>query len=238
MNAIVDRRGFLGSAAAVGIGSVGLASMGGLVAANPLLARTPDVTTTLTSDPVHAEIVRQFVEGVDSMQGTPSAEAARRLSSMLTLLAEWGKTNRVDDLLRTQLQTALRQHGRDVLLANPFDLRDELTLRGWRLPPGSGPLAGKQEFGDALDDMLAHGITQHWIDYATAFGDLKPGERMTGRLTHIGLQQNCYGQNYMLMMLESQAFIACTLGIAIPEFCVVASGLILSWRWYMWYSGC
>jgi len=229
MKAELGRRVFLGSAVTLGIGSIGVINAAGALRAEP------------DGDVVYNEIVGQFMDAIGRMQGRPDAEAARRVGSSLRLLAAWGQAHRIDDAIRRGIDERVRQHGRQALLARPFDLRTELVMRGWRLPPGFAPLATPADFGDSLDDLRVHGITQHWSDYAAAFE--QAAERLhgaPGRLTRVqGAPNECTGANFMLMMLESQVFLACTLGLAVgPEFCAVATALVLGWKWRMWAQGC
>lgn len=195
-----NRRVFLGSAAALGVGSLGTVMSSGTIA----LAQGGG-----DGDPVHLEIVDQLLGAVQKLQDTPTGEAARKLASSLRLLAVWGKTNKVDDTIRKNLRAVVRKKGRSALLARPFDIDAELKLRGWKVPPGIAVLATPTEYSDALDDMLQHGITAHWADYSKAFdGAATRIDRKTGRLARVGSQHNgdnreCVGMGFMHMMLLS-----------------------------------
>lgn len=223
---------FLGSAAAVGIGSLEAAIDGGTI----VLAQGP-------GDPVYGEVVDQLLGAVRKLQDAPTGEASRKIASSLRLLAVWGRANKVDDTIRKSLRAAVRKKGRSALLAQPFDIDAELKLRGWRVPPGTAVLTTPVDLSDSLDDMLQHGITGHWADYAKAFESAAAGiDKKIGRPALIANQGDpsaCYGMHYMQLMLATQVFLACSLGLAMgPEFCVIASGLLLSWQWYTWYQGC
>jgi hypothetical protein len=239
MNAAVGRRAFVGSAmtlgagigaAAIGVGSIGVAGAGGAVNSEPGF------------DGVYNEIVGQFMRAVGRMQSSPGGEAARQVGSSLRLLAEWGKAHGLDETIRRGVDDAVRRRGREAILAQQFDLGAEIVMRGWKLPPGFEPTATAADFADSLDDLRRHGITQHWFDYADAFEQAAQRlDKESKLLTRVGYAQpnDCYGAVFMLLMLESQLFLACSVGLAVgPELCAIATALALAWKWRMWWLGC
>jgi hypothetical protein len=238
MKADIGRRAFLGSAVAVGVGSIGALGAGAVTPARS------------GGDALLDEITAQLTGAAARMQTRPG-EAARQMAAAMRLLAEWGTVNHVDDRLKREVEARLRRQGREAILAQPFDFRAELTLRGWTLPPGFKPLATAADHGDSLDDLRAHGLTQHWRDYAAAFEraatSLERSPRLAPSLTRASFQDeeeappptNCQGAQFMMTMLESQLFLACTFGMLIgPEFCVIFGAIALGWKWRMWWMGC
>jgi hypothetical protein len=234
MKAEVGRRAFLGSAVTLGIGSIGAVAAVGATGTKSVVRAGSEY------DAVYNEIIGQFMRGAGRMQTNPG-EAARQIGSSLRLLAEWGKAHGIDDAIRRGLEDGIRRHGREAMLAKPFDLKAEMVMRGWKLPPGFAPTAMVTDFGDSLDDLRRHGLTQHWFDYAEAFELAAPSlDRSSTHLTRVATQiGDCSGAQFMMMMLESQVFMACTFGLAIgPEVCAIATALALAWKWRMWWQGC
>ena len=229
MKAEVNRRVFIGSAVAAGVGSIGVVSAGSLVRASP------DV------DGVYGEIVDQLTRAVARMQERPDGGAARQVGSALRLLAAWGRANGIDGMITRSLGDSVRRQGRAAIVARPFDLGAELRMRGWQLPPRFDVTATAVDIGDSLDDLLANGITRHWADYAEAFeasaADL---DRSSSVLTRAAqTPYNCSGAEFMLLMLQTQVALACSIGMAVgPEFCAIATAVALGWSWRMWWLGC
>ncbi len=228
MKAEVDRRVFLGSAVAAGVGSIGVLHAGSLV-------------PTTNVDGVYNEIVGQLTRAIARLQERPDGGAARQVGSALRLLAAWGRANRIDERINRSVNDHVRRHGRAAIISRPFDLGAELTLRGWTLPPGFAAVATATDIGDTLDDLRVNGITRHWTDFAEAFESSAPDlDRASTLLTRTGqTPYNCSGGEFMQLMLETQVALACSLGLAIgPEFCAIATALALGWKWRMWWLGC
>jgi hypothetical protein len=225
----VDLRVFLGSAGAVGVGSIGAVSAGGLLPASA------DV------DGVYNEIVSQLTRAIARMQERPDGGAARQVGSALRLLAAWGRANGIDDMIKRSLNDSVRRQGRAAIIATPFDIGAELKMRGWLLPPRFEATATSVDIGDSLDDLRANGVTHHWTDYADAFessaADL---DRSSAVLTRAAqAPYNCSGAEFRLLMLQTQVALACSLGLAIgPEYCAIATALVIGWSWRMWWVGC
>jgi hypothetical protein len=229
-DAILDRRRFLGgSVAAVGVGSLGLVvGSGTLALAEP---KAPDALL--------AEIVDQLTNAAARMQAGPSGEAGRQVAASLRLLATWGRAHGLDESMKRQFRSGRRRLGE--ALITPPDLDAELTLRGWRLPPGVSDPASPAQLAGVLDGLERHGITRVWNDHAAAFeAAAQQLDRRARGVSLVSLSQvdECRGANLLAMELESQVFFACVFSAWFPEFCVIASAALLAWRWHMWANGC
>lgn len=229
-DAMLDRRGFLGgSMAAVGVGSLGLVvGSGTLALAEP---KAPDA--------ILGEIVDQLTAAAARMQGAPSGEAGRQVAASLRLLATWGRAHGVDDATKRQLRAGRRRLGE--ALATPPDVDAEVTVRGWKLPPGGSEQASSEQIGAVLGDMERYGITRYWTEQADAFeAAARRLDRRAGAVSLVAAQENteCRGADFMMVTLESQMIFACTIGAWLPELCIIASGVYLAWRWHMYYNGC
>lgn len=215
--------------AAVGVGSLGLVVGSGTLA----------LAESKAPDALLGEIVDQLTTAAARMQATPSGEAARQIASGLRLLATWGRAHGLDDGMRRELRAGRRRTAQ--ALADPPDLDAELKLRGWRLPPGPREVAPPQGVARVFNDMERDGITSYWTEHAAAFEAAAQAlDRRAGGVSLVALRQvdECRGAEYMLLTLESQMIFACTFGAWFPEFCVIASGVYLAWRWHMWANGC
>ncbi len=229
-DAVLDRRGFLtGSAAAVGVGSFGLVVGGGAIA----LAQPG------TGDPILGAITDQLLAATARMQAAPAGEAGRQIAASLRLLATWGRAHGLDDRLRRALRAARRR--RTEPQAVDPDIDAELTVRGWVLPPGVTGVVTRGDLSDTVDELLRGGITDHWVDFADAFDDA--ARHLDGRakgVSRVSLQtpQECQGAAFMQQMLDTQAFVACTFTLWLPDLCVIMGAMALAWRWYMWSLNC
>jgi hypothetical protein len=225
------RRAFLGTAAGIGLGSLGTVMIGS-AQAEAQAARGADV--------VHDEIVDQYLAAVRRLQAAPSGEAARQMASGMRLLAAWGKNARIDETARARLDGAIRRNGRDRLLSKPFDIEAEVTLRGWKLPPGARAVASAADRADSLNQLRRAGVTSRWQELATQLdaAGLELDRKSSGPIVLVRQTTDCYGMRTFQLMLETQAFFYCTVLIAVPELCVITTASYVGWSWYVWWNGC
>lgn len=214
--------------AAVGAGSLGLVVGGGTLA----------LADSKGPDAILGEITEQLRAAAARMQMAPSGEAGRQVAASLRLLATWGRAHGVDDRLRRDLRAARRRRGEP---STGTDVDAELSIRGWVLPPGVAGTVTPGDVSDTVDALSRGGITVHWADFAKAFDEAaRHLDRRTQGTSRVALQTpaECQGAAFMQQMLDTQAFVACTFTLWLPDLCVIMSAMAIAWRWYMWSLNC
>src|SRR5688572_5488569 len=222
-----NRRMFLGSAAAAGVGT----AVGGVFFQGfDTHAQAHD-----TADPLMAELRNQIVSTVVAIRkGRGHAgEHARRIAAQIRLANAHGIGAAID----AQLRALLREEGRDALLAreiNPAMLASELRAVGVeRLPALSATYADRAR---VLDAMVRNGMTATLATLAAGFEQVAPALDRRGVVT-VALQddETCWQWLLTLSGVESLLVDWCALGI---DMCWLIVALFVAYASFMCSLGC
>ena len=224
-----NRRTFLGSAAAAGVG----AAVGGSLF---LPTSLPHAQAHAVIDPVMAELQMQLADTVIAIRkGRGKAgEHARRIAGHVRLLNAHGVAAAAD----AQLRRLLRQEGRDALLAREIDpkmLAAEMKAIGIeRLPTFSATYADRALM---LDATITHGMAATLTDISARFDEIAPVLDRHA-VTTVAVRQDgdeCWQWLIFLTNLESVSWEWCVLN---PMLCSLFIGFYYAWASFMCALGC
>jgi hypothetical protein len=212
----MNRRSFFGTGA--GVGAALLFS--------PL--STADAQTSTVSD----LLVTQIEGAARDLQKAPSGEAARRMATALRVYAAYGRDRGIDKRIVAQLR---KLRAADVMV----NAVDELTLRGYTLPPGAAPVGSLADLERHRALIIRTGITPHFEQAAAGF---ERGSASLDRLRPVqaGGPGDCQWWAQLLLMVELDMLWICSPPIfaLAPEMCPIASAQYAAVRIAMWWQGC
>ena len=225
-SAMQNRRMFLGSAAAAGVGT----AVGGTFFFQGTHAQGHG-----TADPLMAELRRQIADTVIAIRrGRGSAgEHARRMAAQIRLVNAHGVGAAVD----AQLRRLLREEGRDSLLAREMDpaaLAAELKAIGVeRLPALSATYADRARMFDAT---VRNGMTATLAAFAAGFEQVAPALDRRGVVT-VARQEDetCWQWLVTLSGAESLLLEWCALGL---DMCWLIVWFFVAYASFMCSLGC
>ena len=220
-----NRRTFLGSAAAAGVG----AAIGGPLLFPTFPART-HAQGHIETDPVMAELQKQLTETMIAIRkGVGRAgEHARSIAASIRLLNAHGFAATAD----VQLRQLVNQEGREALLARqiePATVAAELKVIGvTRVPVFS---AGYSDHAQMLDATVTQGMTATLATISAGFDRIAPVLDRHATTTLLAARQDfddCWDWLVFLTSLESVAW----------EWCVLnfASCWLFLWFYWAWAS--
>ena len=224
-----NRRMFLGSAAAAGVGT----AIGGAFFFQGFDTHAQGHGT---ADPLITELRKQIAETVIAIRkGRGSAgEHARRIATQIRILNVHGVGAAAD----AQLRRLLRQEGRDALLARELDptvLAAELKAVGVdRLPALSATYADRARMFDAT---LENGMTATLAALGDAFEQLAPALDRRSVVTVASRQdsETCWQWLITLTGAESLLWEWCALGL---DMCWLMVWFFLAYASMMCSLGC
>ena len=197
MNSVVGRRVFVGSVVA---GLPLIAGAGARTFAQTALgngSQRPDEALHHPSngvDPLQEHLFREVAALHNRMRREIRGEDARAFASQLRTLAVYGRQQGVDAKVRTILQSAIDQNGRDLFLLHEPDataMRAELERYGFQLDERTRHLMVPHDPGSrnvAIDKLLTEGVTPTWDRLATLFDRAAPAiDRRNGAIVRVGL---------------------------------------------------
>jgi hypothetical protein len=229
MSVEVDRRVFLSSAAAAGIGSAGLA----LAFPEGLNAHVHD-----SGGIVDLEIEKQLRDGVQGLRGTKRGEAARQLASTLRMAAAQHKEKGTDEAFKAFLRREVKQEGRGSLLAREIDstaFAKETRQFGISHVPALTPvdLGLRQK---VLDSLIAGGFTPVLLNMAKTFDQLSEWiDNLPAPLLIRAQGSMCPDLTNQMRILEATLAISCIFN---QIMCVVITGMWVGLLISLTASGC
>jgi hypothetical protein len=222
-----NRRTFIGSAAAVGLGT----AVGG--------AFFPTFSTHAqgqnVADPVFAELRRQLHETVIAVRkGRGRAgEHARRIAANIRLLNAHGAVAAAD----AQIQRLLKREGRELLLTRDMDLnllgREMQAFGVNRLPTLSATYTDRARM---LDATAGNGVAATLSALGTAFEQIAPAlDRAATRTVARQDDETCWQWLLVLTGLESMMWEWFALGLTMGYLILT---FFLAWASFMCSLGC
>ena len=227
-----NRRTFLGSAAAAGVG----AAVGGSALFPTSLSYAQG--HPVPDDPVMAELQKQLAETVIAIRkGRGKAgEHARRIAANVRLLNAYGLATAAD----VQLRRLLKQEGREALLAREIDptmLAGELKVIGVeRLPAFSATYADRALM---IDTTATNGMAAALAAVAAGFDRIAPVlDRHATTTSVVAVRQDvdeCWEWFVFLTSLESLSWEWCIIGMSL---CWLFLAFYMAWATFMCSLGC
>ena len=234
----MDRRVFFGR---IAVG--GAAAAAGL--AGVRLFPAPALVEAQQQDAVLGEIASQMRSALRFLQQEPSGDALRQLASANRLLSAYGREKRFDDEVKARVRAAIRREGRSALSLPRFDVYEELTLRGFSVPPGVVMSVTPSNAAAALDRMSAAGITPYFDGLVTQFeAAAERLNRRFGRVQRIQTEEEDKAAQCATMRLTKEILELLVLFWCAPwmagwyEICLVAMVELAAWVGLMWWEGC
>jgi len=225
-----NRRTFLGSAAAAGVG----AAVGGSLF---LPTSLPHAQGFAVGDPVMAELQKQVADTVIALRkGRGKAgEHARRLAANIRLMNAHGVAASAD----AQLRRLLKQEGRDALLARQMDpdmVAAELKVIGvTRVPTFSATYA---DHARMLDATVTKGMSATLADVSAGFERIAPVLDRNANTSLVAVSQDvdvCWEWFVFLVGLESLSWETCIIGMSL---CWLFLAFYVAYATFMCSLGC
>jgi hypothetical protein len=251
MNAIVDRRGFLGSAAALGAGLSVINHAPPLFAAqaSPAHALEPAKDWAIT------HITDEAVRIARALQSQPRPEHVLALAANLRLFASYAKEHRLDQRFGEAMTGLVSRYGRDRMVAEAVSekttahLGRMLTAAGLQPRAETVPAAVYDRQLDAilgqtaLSTVIAESARVLEAAYAAEHRKRRGADSPMMHIQNADLEQKfrCTHFNEQCAYWSSQASFYCAVTYYVPFFGAACAGVGASAAAYCyvsWYYGC
>jgi hypothetical protein len=251
MNAIVDRRVFLGSAAALGAGLTVINQAPRLLAQGTGTAQAP----ALTKDWAITHITSEAARIARALQSQPRPEHMLALAANLRLFESYAKEHRIDERVGDGMAELVSRRGRDTMIADAAGAETRAHLR--RILEAGGvkphvetvPVAAYERQLDAilqktaLSAILSDGARTLEAAYVAEQKKRAAGGAHVMRIQSSDLEQafRCAHLGQQCNYWAAQAEFYCALAYFMPPAGIICAGMGLSAAGYCGaavYYGC
>jgi hypothetical protein len=257
MNAIVDRRVFLGSAAALGAGLAVVGQGARVLAAREAGTAQQPMTTTSAGakDWAITHITDEAARIARALQAQPRPEHMLALAANLRLFDSYAKEHRVDERIGDGMAEIVARRGRGAVIADAAGaettthLRRMLEAGGVRLHEEQVPAAAYERQLDAilqksaLSSLLTDGARALEAAYVAEQKKRVTGGAHAMRIQNTDLEQafRCAHLNQQCSYYNSQAAFYCAVAYFLPPSAIICAAMGFSVAGYCgaaYYYGC
>jgi hypothetical protein len=260
MNAIVDRRVFLGSAAALGAGLTAVNQVPRLFAeqqASPMQQQgdTAQQQPAVAKDWAITHITDEAARIARALQAQPRPEHMLALAANLRLFDSYVKEHRVDERIGDGMAELVSRRGRDAVIADAAGeataahLRRMLEAGGVRAHMEKVPVAAYERQLDAilrktaLSSILREGARTLETAYVHEQKKRVAGGAHVMPVQSTDLEQafRCAHLNQQCSYYSSQSSFYCAVAYFLPPSAIICAAMGLSSAGYCyaaWYYGC